>query len=1041
MADRANLDANSTLEMLSAEGSEATWALLEELLKEPDLYAGLIAYLEAEFSIRKWQSKFLLKQIAPLIAKGGKWLTGRSGRLLLKRVSRLPGADKVLETLNGALAKFAASRKAQAKFREKLRGHIPAAAQDYAAELPLGHQGNLAILASLEEQGIQLANIWNRLNVQPPLWLDFASDNEETRFLYNATTIPFLGREAEMEEARNFVYSGENFAWWLVSGSGGSGKSRFAFELCLETQAFGLTGFFRRPQFQDGFDWANWQPEFPTLIVIDYVAAMTGQVRQAILTLANRRWRLDFPVRVLLLERDAHENIPWYKELLGTGPERDEIKKSRYAEPLALNPLGDDLNWQIFKAAFKRTGRSLPDRADTLSQFSELDPEKRPLYAAFMADALASGGYARHWDRQRLVLDILERARQKIWPKDVTEPELRLVALATMTGGITRDDAFGDKLARIDWLPGPRNIKSDRYRRISGAMPAERFPPMEPDILGELFVLEILSPNDSLGIESSLAKQQCDLAWEMDRFGMARFLDGAWRDFSDHDLMEVVSRPAIFSRRTRYLWANVAVNQTVRLGLEKNIDAILPIYETIAELATAYPHEPELREQQVRAATDFAVHYGNDGQLDEARALYEVIAAQVTAHPDEKALPQLQALAAYNLTVDYSEEGELDEARALYEELAELATAYPDEPVLRELQARAAFNLTGEYDRRVELNEARALYEVIAALVAAHPDEPALREPQARAAGNLIMDYGDDGQLGRARALYEELAELARTYPDEPALRENQANAATNLTIEYGKAEQLNKTRVLYDAIAELATANPDEPALRAQHAKAATSLTIDYGKAGDLDKTEAFFDVVAELATTHPGEPELRELQARAATSLTIHYGDDGQLNHARVFYDTISALAMARTDEPALWKQLARAATSLTINYGRDGKLNKAGALYEVIVKLATAHSDEPALRELQAKAAFNLIVGYGEAGRLNKARVLYDPIAELAKAYPDEKVLREWQGKIIVVLVMSHKKKGDDAGAKECLASIENDEKLTDIVLRILTSFSNY
>lgn len=51
------------------------------------------------------------------------------------------------------------------------------------------------------------------------------------RFSYNAGIIPLSGRKKELDELNDFLGNTEiSFQWWAITGPGGCGKSRLAYE-------------------------------------------------------------------------------------------------------------------------------------------------------------------------------------------------------------------------------------------------------------------------------------------------------------------------------------------------------------------------------------------------------------------------------------------------------------------------------------------------------------------------------------------------------------------------------------------------------------------------------------------------------------------------------------------------------------------------------------------------------------------------------------------------------------------------------------------
>ena len=81
--------------------------------------------------------------------------------------------------------------------------------------------------------------------------------------------------------------------------------------------------------------------------------------------------------------------------------------------------------------------KPLPDKTQTLAALDEIDSERRPLFAYFMADAIAAGHDVFHFDAARLLDQVIERGREKYWkPAGAAQKEERLLALATMAGGL-----------------------------------------------------------------------------------------------------------------------------------------------------------------------------------------------------------------------------------------------------------------------------------------------------------------------------------------------------------------------------------------------------------------------------------------------------------------------------------------------------------------------------------------------------------------------------------------------------------------------------
>ena len=782
-------------ESAGLEGAVARWAEkgLAQYLEDADLVSELIDWLYEETKVNKALLRLAVKPLSTLVSvavrRGGGWLSNAAKQRLERTLRSLPFYGELEQAIDKLVTRLDRELAAKKEVKEILAGRRPARDAEFASDLTLDLQTQVKALQALDKQSQQIADGFVRieglLKPQPLLHLRLLKESPETRFVYAAQKVPFFGRETELSDLVEFLYANDPFTWWIVVGGAGEGKSRLALELCLSHGMPWRVGFM--PSQTDFKEWHRWQPERPTLLIADYASARPKELGDVVLSLCDRK-DLDCPVRLLLFERDAEG--PWWSEFSRAGTDRHAITAVRYQTPLALEPLDDDALWRIIDFLVREAGQPSPDQASTLAGLKAVDPSGRPLFAAFFADALANNREPRDWDRTALIKDVLQREDEKYWqPARVTEKDKNLLALATMTGGMELD-----RLPTIetgDLLPNTRELSPDRYRVLSGQPATDELAPLEPDILGELFVLEHLKPAHRL--DQSRAETLRRAAWECSPLGMFQFLSRAAMDFPDHEVLRLLDRPATESEIQCERWAAVAVNLIFAYGA-----------------------------------------YGDAGYVEEARGLYDDLAGLAAGHLDEPALREQQAKGAVNLIVGYGKAGDVEAARGLYDNLAGLAAAQPDEPALSEIQANAAVNLIVGYVKAGDVEAARGLYDDLTGLAAAHPDEPALREIQAKGAVNLITGYGKAGDVEAARGLYDDLAGLAAAHPDELALREQQANGAFNLINVYDNAGDVEAARGLYDDLAGLAAAHPDELALRGIQALGALILMNSYRDSGD---------------------------------------------------------------------------------------------------------------------------------------------------------------------------------------------------------------
>ncbi len=375
---------------------------------------------------------------------------------------------------------------------------------------------------------------------------------------YARRTLDLVGRDLEWKALRRFVDVGESFAWLQLAGVAGQGKSRLALELMLTVKREGwLAGFLSDEDIAE-FDqkWREWQPSRPTLLIVDYVVGRDLSVGRVLRRLARRADEFRLPVRLLLLERQRWDRGVALNALNDDGGETG----GRADWFIALTDRYDGADWALSRTRFEAgvielTELNSEDLVSIVRRIAELqgcelalddirigaelariDAHGRPLYAYFLGQTLAREPERRGWTLEELLDAVLRREWAQRWPAafDGSAPEIgedhaaaRLSVIATMCDGI--DWKFSRELG-APFDVGPK----DRRRALvmtdgplARGVPANNIPALQPDILGEWFVIR--SIRDGLPIEIL-----CEGAWKIGPKGMARFLERLAQDFPKH---------------------------------------------------------------------------------------------------------------------------------------------------------------------------------------------------------------------------------------------------------------------------------------------------------------------------------------------------------------------------------------------------------------------------------------------------------------------------------------------------------------------------
>jgi hypothetical protein len=798
----------------------------------------------------------------------------------------------------------------------------------------------------------------------PLLSLPFLPSVELTRFTFSARALPFMGREAEEHILADFLEgSDQTFRWMVMHGSGGVGKSRLALELCLAVRNEWHAGFL--PDEEADPVWGKWQPLMPTLIVVDGAARDTERTGKMLRALAGRgpaygTARLAAPVRVLLVERT--DEGEWLKKIVGDETKKKQLDLARARHP-PLTTIDDP--WPIFEFVLREKGKPLPDKAETLAALAEIDSERRPQFAYFMADAIARGVDIRHFDAARLLEDVIEHGRESYWkPAGATAKDERLLAVATMAGGLPVSAVKGVK----DELLPSWNI--DHHPKVFLAMTGQKsgqnIAPLEPDIVGEHFVLACLACEGFPNPDEDRTRF-CELAWRLNPLGMAQFMLRAHRDLPADPMLSWVRKSPASEGESQLFWSRAAVDLMIDLRL-RDPDAARALLDDMRGLAVARDEAALWESWAMATATSF----GGD--------LISLMQNSVLAGPTgiRTKSSATKTFFCENLLVT----GDPIAARALLDNMRDVAAAR-DETTLWKTWAYAALGLVDEFASSDPIAAWILLDDILSVTAAKHDedfmwqamvrnivnaavptwlskmrdvaaarDEAILWGQWATAAVDVIIDLRSRDRVA-ARALLDDMRSVAEAR-DEASLWELWAKAAFNVMIDFLTSDagspDPDAARALLDDMRSVAAAREEAP-LWERWARGAHNLMNDL-LSTNPGAARALLDDMRGVAAARK-EASLWEWWASAAFKLTNDLGSRDPVT-ARALLDDMRGVAAVR-DEALLWKQWAIAAHNLMIDLRSHDPVT-ARALLDDMRSVAQARDEAP-LWELWAKAAVNL------------------------------------------------------------------------------------
>ncbi|MCY4365924.1 MAG: hypothetical protein OXE17_06860 [Chloroflexi bacterium] len=223
-------------------------------------------------------------------------------------------------------------------------------------------------------------------------------------------SIDMVGREAELADLRAWLYLEKPISVRVITGGAGYGKTRLALELIEEMVPQGWrAGFLTRAEmkrFREQRDLRGWGWNAPILAVVDYASASTRELHAWLKELEdNSVWdgaeaSNGFPLRLLLLDRQAEPGGGWWAEVFGIGDDAAVFERLVVpSEPVAMRSL-DNANQRraILTKTLERLGSTvmLPapgDDSDFDRRLAELTWAGVPLLLMLAAATAAREGF------------------------------------------------------------------------------------------------------------------------------------------------------------------------------------------------------------------------------------------------------------------------------------------------------------------------------------------------------------------------------------------------------------------------------------------------------------------------------------------------------------------------------------------------------------------------------------------------------------------------------------------------------------------------
>ncbi|MDR0594246.1 MAG: ATP-binding protein [Bifidobacteriaceae bacterium] len=667
---------------------------------------------------------------------------------------------------------------------------------------------------------------------------------------FTSGKVPFQGREAELAQLEAFCDSDPKLAWWAVTGPGGTGKSRLAYEFCQRMAERGWRAQFLPREFFDKTRSALTEWTYPgnLLLVIDYVAAQGEAVGSWLAELDGQLHQ--HKLRLLLLEREPFDSRPfgldpaWYTSMTTRADSRQLNRTCHQANGADRDLKLGELTANDMKAIAQAAEMSEALAAQAIGRLSQIDPDhQRPLYLLLLIQAWKAGQPWERWNLAELSDFIYEHERLRLpsaWPRPRQEAALNACAYATVRGSIpdltaamTTDDylvSIQDDAALVDGVHEfARQIKS-----LFGSANAAvvRY---EPDIPGEYIALRRMQ--EIWNTSPAALTAFLTAAWTKASPNVADFLRRAATDFGSSGTFEdmftedrLLQRPpseSIFDYAAALVGICGTANRSIAYGCA----------ELLKGLSAQDPRNPGIAFRRAAGLVNLSVEQdlaGCERTVGELRDL-------AGGFPGDRGIAERLAKGLVNLGV----EQDLAGCERTVGELRDLAGRFPGDRGIAERLAKGLVNLSAEQDlagRERTVGELRDL-------AGRFPGDRGIAEQFAM--GLVNLGAGQD-LAGRERTVGE-LRDLADRFSGDRGIALCLAVGLFNL----GAGQDLAGCERTVGELRDLAGGFPGDRGVALCLAVGLFNLGAEQGLAG----REATVRELKALAKRFPEDPDLDEL------------------------------------------------------------------------------------------------------------------------------------------------------------------------------------
>lgn len=372
------------------------------------------------------------------------------------------------------------------------------------------------------------------------------------RFKYDSNSTMLRGRDEEISLLTDMCNAPRTFYWIGISGAGGTGKSKLAYELSARMikQYWNVFSPIRFNEYtKSDLLSVIKNPRGNILICLDYVRQSDEDIADFIKYIAYNLNKTRYKIRLVLIEREKKDiQIDDYD--INRFKYTNDHNREPFNGIIDLKPLSEDAIKALIVDYIIRQNPSVVVPEDALDLMNRtlksVDREyRRPLYAMFIADAWLNHEDLLKWDRNAALNYLLGREMQRlssivkdqryrlnrIEQEKYSDAVLYLYAQASYLGSVCIMDYY-DVLKEKYNIPQNDEMLTTVMKEFGILKSNDTVEGWVPDLIGEYFCIDYLSRCcRQNGIED--VKKFIVLTIDRDLSAFVRYADYIYKDFPD----------------------------------------------------------------------------------------------------------------------------------------------------------------------------------------------------------------------------------------------------------------------------------------------------------------------------------------------------------------------------------------------------------------------------------------------------------------------------------------------------------------------------